>query len=245
VKILFATFDSADQFLRRLDAGTGGAPTTLTVKTRARYGTKEAVILEIGFPGLPNRILARAISLGARPPAAAGAGSKRAKGRKGASASSDSDEQLFRFARGEEHKRDFLIAVAAGNATASWTRRHRRFPLRLPVRFVLDGESTPLRGDAETEDVGSGGVSIKTTRTLPDGARVTVVLEPGDGSDEIHFSGRVVWTRKTDGGNGVGVQFDRLAAEDRRRLRRLLREVKVSGETREAGDGEAGDGEAR
>jgi hypothetical protein len=229
VKILFATFDSAEQFLRRLADDGGGVTPTLMIRTRARYAAQEQVILEIGFPGLPNRILARAVALGGEPPAATG---------RRPSALPDSDQQLFRFARGEDHKRDFLIAVASGSATASWTRRHRRFPLRLPVRFALDGESTPLRGDAETEDLGAGGMSLRTTRTFPEGARVTVVLEPGDGADAIELAGHVVWTRKGDGVSGVGVQFDRLADEDRRRLRRLLRAVKVFGETREVGDPE-------
>ncbi len=212
MKILFATFDSPDDFLQRLEVGKGSA--TLRVKTKARYEDGEQVILEIGYPGLPNRILTRATA------AKAGGGKK-------------NSEQLFKLDRGEEHKRDFLIAVAAGRATASWKRRHRRFPMRMPARFVVEGADMPLRGDAETDDVGSGGVSLRTSRTLPDGAKVTIVLEPGDGSEPIEFTGKVVWNRK-DQVTGVGVQFESLGGDQMRRLRKMIRDVKLKGETKES-----------
>ena len=213
MKILFATFKSPKDFLQRLDIQDGG-DTTLRVQTKASYDKAEEIILEIGFPGLPNRILTRAI----------------------AKASKGGGELLFKFAAGEDDKRDFLVAVAAGRATASWKRRHRRFPMRLPARFVVEGEEeqeVPLRGDAEVEDLGSGGVSLKTSRTLPDGARVMVVLDPLDGSPEIEFAGRVVWRRRDESVSGVGIQFDKLGGEDMKRLRLMIRDVKLRGETTE------------
>lgn len=219
MKILFATYKSADSFLQSLDVSDEDGVGTLKVATKARYADKDQVILEIGFPGLPNRILMRTTAIGGEP----------VDGGK-------ADEmaiQEFALEEGEEHKRDFLIAVAAGRASASWQRRHRRFPLRMPARFVVEGEEMPLRGDAETEDMGSGGVSLKTSRTLPDGAKVMVVLEPQDGSDPIEFSGRVVWNRQDGGAKGVGIQFDSLGGDQMKRLRLMIRDVKLRGETRE------------
>jgi|GEM_PF-1973086 len=213
MKILFATFESPEDFLKRLDLPDEGSSgeAALCVRTKARYDVGESIILEIGYPGLPNRILTRAKA-------------GEVKGE---------DEQAFTFDEGEEHKRDFLIAVASGRATASWKRRHRRFPMRMPARFVVEGEDVPLRGDAETEDMGSGGVSLKTSRTLPDGAKVTIILEPGDGSDEIEFTGRVVWNRNDDTVTGVGVQFESLSGDNMKRLRRMIRDVKLRGKTSE------------
>jgi Tfp pilus assembly protein PilZ len=185
----------------------------LRVATKARYKSRQAVVLEIGFPGLPNRVLLRATAAGEATAA----------------------DALFEIVPGEEHKRDFLVAVASGKAQASALhRRHRRFPMRLPARFVVDGgQGVPLRGDAETEDVGPSGVFLKTPRSLPEGARVTVVLDPLDGSAELELTGRVVYTRKpgSDEGSepGVGVQFDKPTTDDRKRLRRMIRDVKVQG----------------
>jgi Tfp pilus assembly protein PilZ len=216
MKILFATFKSPKDFLARLEVGEDVGVARLRVATKARYEDGEQVILEIGYPGLPNRILSRTTAITPKKPV--------------------DGEQLFQFDEGEEHKRDFLIAVASGRATASWKRRHRRFPMRLPARFVVDGGDVPLRGDAETEDMGSGGISLKTSRTLPDGAKVTIVLDPGDGSDELEFTGRVVWTRNDDAVSGVGVQFEDFGGEQMKRLRRIIRDVKLRGETMEGGD---------
>lgn len=206
MKILFATFKSPKDFLGRLNLSDDGVA-TLSVDTKARYDAGEGVILEIGYPGLPNRILVRT----------------------GATDGGGEDDQWFTFADGEEHKRDFLIAVASGRATASWKRRHRRFPMRMPARFVVEGQEVPLRGDAETEDMGSGGLSLRTSRTLPDGATVTIVLEPGDGGEEIEFAGKVVWNRNDDAVNGVGIQFESLGGDQMKRLRLMIRDVKLSG----------------
>lgn len=206
MKILFATFKSPRDFLDRLDLSDDEVA-TVSVETKARYEAGDAVILEIGYPGLPNRILTRTVAVDGGP----------------------DDGQSFRFDDGEEHKRDFLIAVASGRATASWKRRHRRFPMRMPARFVVEGQDVPLRGDAETEDMGSGGLSLRTSRTLPDGATVTIVLEPGDGGEEIEFTGRVVWNRNDDSVTGVGIQFESMGGDQMKRLRRMIRDVKLSG----------------
>jgi Tfp pilus assembly protein PilZ len=206
MKILYAAFKSADDFLQRLEISKDAGPGRLSVPTKARYKAGEAVILEIGFPGLPNRVLLRVHARDGETP-----------------------EPVFEVSSGEEHKRDFLVAVAAGRAKASWQRKHRRFPVRLPARFVAAGEEVPLRGDAETEDVGSGGVFLKTSRSLPEGTRLTVVLDPCDGSAEMEFSGRVVYTRQEDGNAGIGIQFDRLSGDDMKRLRGMIRDVKLRG----------------
>lgn len=209
MKILYATYPSAEDFLSHLEVGeeTGGG--RLSVPTKARYKPGEALILEIGFPGLPNRVLVRCTCV--------------------SSPEEGKGDEVFELLQGEEHKRDFLVAIAAGRANASWQRKSRRFPIRLPARFIAEGEEIPLRGDAETDDVSSSGVFLKTSRSLPEGSRVTIVLDPCDGSAEMEFTGHVVYSRKDDAQAGFGVQFDRLNSDERKRLRRLIRDVKLRG----------------
>ena len=77
-------------------------------------------------------------------------------------------------------------------------------------------------------------MSLKTSRTLPDGAKVTIVLEPGDGSEELEFTGRVVWNRNDDSVTGVGIQFESFGGEQMKRLRRMIRDVKLRGKTSES-----------
>ena len=223
VRILLATFSTPETFLENLGVDEDDA-TTLAVKTRARYSDQENIILEIGFPGLPNRVLLRTTAF--------------------TPAREQGDFQWFRLDPSEEAQRDFLIAVAAGRANASWTRRHRRFPVRIAARYTVEGESgatgETIEHEAATEDMAAGGIALETTETLPDGARVTVMLEPGDGSGSIEFTGKVVWNRGKEGEASesaerpkfsIGVQFDKPGGESMKRLRQLLRGVKITGKT--------------
>ena len=122
MKILFATFDSPKDFLERLHGGADGVA-SIRIATRARYDKGETIILEIGFPGLPNRILLRSVAV---TPA------------KGAT------EQTFRFIRGEEHKRDFLVAVDLDGGGGEW--QPRAAALR-----ALRGQAGPREGRVEVQ----------------------------------------------------------------------------------------------
>jgi Tfp pilus assembly protein PilZ len=212
MKILYATYKSADEFLTRLQVGEDGevTPGRVSVATKARYEPGEVVVLEIGFPGLPNRVLVKAAAH--KMPVADGLGFA-----------------TFDLLPGEEHKRNFLVAVASGRGKVSFGRRHQRFPIRLPARFRVEGEELTA---AETEDMSTGGMFLRTTRDLPEGTRVSIVLDPLDGSAEMEFSCRVVRLRNEVGegeAEGVGVQFDRPTSDEMKRLRRMIRDVKLSG----------------
>ena len=218
MRILLATFTTAESFLENLGVDEDNA-TTLAVDTKARYEDGEKIILEIGFPGLPNRVLLRSAAF--------------------TPAREQGDFQWFRLDRSEEPQRDFLIAVASGRANASWTRRHRRFPMRMAARVVVEGDGgETTEHAAETEDMAAGGISLKTQDTSPedapaDGTRVTVLLEPGDGSETIEFAGKVVWNRQGDGAVEIGVQFDKAGGESMKRVRQIIRGVRISGKTLE------------
>jgi hypothetical protein len=211
MKILFATYRKAQHFLDSLHIDDDDAA-FLAVDTKAEYEDKEPVILEIGYPGLPNRILIRVTAT--ETPAGRG---------------DDDGKKWFRIADGEEFQRDFLIAVASGRAQASLQRRHRRFPVRMAAQIKVAGET---HGDAETADMAAGGVALKTSEPLPDGTRVTVALDPGDGSQALEIEGTVVWNRQDDDNVEVGIEFDKSGGgESLKRLRQMIRGVKLSGET--------------
>lgn len=215
MRILLATFATPESFLENLGVDEDNA-TTIAVDTRARYEDGDKIILEIGFPGLPNRVLLRSAAF--------------------TPSREQGDFQWFRMDRSEEPQRDFLIAVASGRANASWTRRHRRFPMRMPAKVVVEGDSgETTEHDAETEDMAAGGIALKTNEAPPDGSKVTVLLEPGDGSATIEFSGKVVWNRegKDDGSAEIGVEFDKPGGESMKRLRQIIRGVRISGKTLE------------
>lgn len=214
MRILRATYQSRESFLDNLHLS--GSIAHLAVATRAEFRDDEPLVLEIGYPGLPNRILIRATAE-APPGHAAEDGTK-----------------WFRLDDSEELQRDFLIAVASRRAQATLKRRHTRVPLRMPARVLVEGDDATLVEtadvQAETADMAAGGVALKTMEPLPDGARVTVVLEPGDGSEAFEIPGQVVWNREDDDTVEVGIQFDRQGGDSLRRLRQMIRGVELSGE---------------
>ncbi len=210
MKIFVALFETTAEFLScvRLDsnAGTG----LVQARTKAHYSDGEEVILEIGFPGLPSRVLIRTTAVTPtvfRP-----------------------DEQWFEILPGEDHKRDVLIAIATGRAKVSWERRRRRFPMRMSARLKTEGDAVVA---TETAEVGSGGMSFQSSEALPDGTHVVAVLDPGDGSAALQIPGVVVWNRELGEGAKTGVRFDDVTGEDCSRLRRLIRDVQLTGETLE------------
>jgi hypothetical protein len=206
MRILYATFKTPAEFLARLQVSKD-EPGLLAVATRARFEKGETAILEIGFPRMPNRVLMRVV----------------ARGSSGRGA-------LYEVAPGEESKLDFLVAIAAGKVKATVKRHHRRFPIRLPAKYVVEGDKTHARGDGETGDIGAGGLFLRTARTFKVGTRVTITLDPCDDSPELVFAGTVV-TDQHQG--GVGVRFDKLPGTAMKRLRQLIRTVKLSGKLSE------------
>lgn len=209
MRILYATFASGRDFLKSLKYNRRRNEASLAVRTRARHRPGERVILEVGFPGLPNRVLMRARALECR---------GRFPG------------QRFLLEADEEDNREFLSGVASESREPRVQRRHRRFPIKVPVRFFVNDDESYLRGDAETRDVTPAGVALTTYRLLPDDARVTVILDL-DGGMTMEFEGQVTWSRRHDGRACVGIRFDKSNSRDKRRLRRLLRAVKLSGKT--------------
>lgn len=209
MRILYATYASPEDFLKGLH--NDGNDTLLAVTTKAAYRDNESTILEIGYPGLPNRILVRARAV--------------------PSPKNDDERKWFVINEEEELQLDFLIAIAAGKADASVQRRHRRFPMRMEARVRVDGESDKDSLPAQTADMATGGVALETDAALPDGTKVTVVLDPGDGSGEIQIAGTVMWNREGEFQTAeVGIQFEKGSTEDMKRLRQLIRGVKLSGE---------------
>jgi len=208
MRILFATFVSGSDFLRSLKYNRRRQESTLAVRTKARFPTGQELIVEVGFPGLPNRVLVRVRALEPN---------QRFLGQK------------FLVLKGEEHRLDFLVATASGRAEAR-VRQHRRIPMRIPARFFVNDSGSYLRGDAVTRDVTPVGVALDTYRLVPEDAEVTVILDC-DGGVSLEFVGQVTWSKREDGQATIGVRFAKGNGDDQKRLRWLLRDVKGSGRT--------------
>ena len=99
---------------------------------------------------------------------------------------------------------------------------NRRVSARVAVSLPVSFRAGQTIAAAETRDVGSGGVGVRTMEPLPSGTPLQLTLKlPGESRDLSSF-GRVVWS---DRRVGMGVQFDRLTPE----VQALLAEI-VDGE---------------
>ena len=100
--------------------------------------------------------------------------------------------------------------------------RKWRASLRLPVRLYPASQDA---FEAVTENISEGGMFIKSTTTLPVGARLGFTLT--DGSTLIRGFGEVKWLGFDENGasNGIGIGFGYLPDKSFRCCARLMRKA--------------------
>jgi len=183
-------------------------------RSRTELDRGEEVLMEISFPGLPNRALVR------------GHVAKVTPGR-GA---------WLRFHAHDLSTRDFLVQIARGElqVTPTVNRSFERFPAELPVDCHV--ELAPAGAPAErivsrTVDLGAGGAFIRSLAPPPIGTLVRVSIGPGAGASfaTVTLEGHVAWTRHDADGKGFGVRFHDKRHSDARALRTMLRRASESG----------------
>lgn len=201
MRLVTLAFPSAAAFLTSYDDG------IVTVKTRTDAVLGEAILVEISFPGLPNRALVRALVDGLL---------------------IDEEGLRVRISEEDSSTRDFMVQVARGELKMSAHREHKRFPASLEVRYTRDGAPEEHKG--VVDDLGAGGTFVLTQSPPAVGTRVALTIAV-PGTKDVHASGIVAWVKTGPGANaGFGVDFDPLDGDDGRRLRALLRKASESAE---------------
>ncbi len=210
MRVVTIAFRSGEHFLAHTsDAYAHGA---LFCRTRAQLQPGEEVLVDISFPGLPNRALLRGTAVSVEEAAGAWV------------ALDESDASTAQFA----------IRCARGEVAADETmeRHHRRFPADLPVDCRVDepDEVQPERMVSRTHDLGAGGAFIVSSSPPPVGTRVTLTIGPDSITGQrFSIDGRVAWIRRGNDARGFGVKFDAKGDHDMARLRFLLRRAAETG----------------
>jgi hypothetical protein len=201
-RILVAAFDSPQAFL---DAYTQTGPAgELAVVTRARPPHGREVVLEVTWPGLPNRVYLRARVF------------RRRLG------------LLARLHRDDAGARDFLVQMAAGDDVHWHRRRDRRYCVRLMVVWRGFGSTTPLGGIVE--DVSAGGMMISSPYPAPPvGEKVALRVRATAAGQDLIMTGIVRHRRVRTIDETFGVEFEYRSSGEQRRLRRLLRVFEATG----------------
>lgn len=201
MRLVTLAFATKEEFLAAYHPADGGS---LSTRTRTDATIGEEVLIEISFPGLPNRALVRAQVMGI------------------------SFEQGLRFAfsPADETTRDFLLAVARGEAKVETTPRdHARFPAKLKAAWNVRGSAAT---SSTLEDVSAGGAFVRADNPPAVASEVELTIT-APGGDPLQATGTVAWLRQGKD-PGFGVEFHDMAGETGRKLRALLRHASESAE---------------
>lgn len=210
MRLLTCAFASPTEFLDCYSVES--AEGVLYCRTRSVLAVGQELVIEVSFPGLPNRALMR------------GAVSALRQGR-GA---------WIRLNAGDAHSRDFLLRLARGELQPGEPveRGHRRIPVALPVTCRIEEIDDPPteRLLGLTHDVGGGGAWVQAEEPPQVGTRVSIVLGPmAVAGETFRLDGRVAWIRRDARAHGFGVRFDPKGSRDAPRLRAMLRRACESG----------------
>ncbi len=104
----------------------------------------------------------------------------------------------------ERPKRDFLLDFARGSL-ASMRKRTRRIPIRLRVDYAA--VDRPIAHQAETRDIGRGGLFLHTGALARYGSSLQMTLFPPNPLSPAQAMGRVAWIGHMQGITGMGIQF--------------------------------------
>ena len=203
MRLVTLVYASADEFLDSYDDRDGG---TISVRTRTDGAIGERLLVEISFPGLPNRALLRAM------------------------VTSINFEHGLRFVidEADASTRDFLLSIARGdNMVVAASRDHTRFPTTLRARWSLTGDR-PHQEATVVEDLSAGGAFVQASQPPNVGDEIDLTIEVPVGP-ALETSGHVAWVRHGKS-PGFGVDFDALVGDSGRRLRALLRRASATAE---------------
>jgi len=201
MRILSAWFENGAAFLAAYNEGIGAG--SVYYPTVAELTVGEQVLVEIRFPGLPNRVLIRG---------------------KVFTVDLQKNGVWISFLTEDQETRDFVVDVARGDITVETKvhRKHQRYPIEIPVDWkASDSDDVFI---SCTEDLSAGGAFVRTLSPPPIGTPVALVLAPSSGK-VLTISGKVSWTRQESGGEGMGVRFEEASGETARALREALRKM--------------------
>ncbi len=199
MRLVTLAFATKEEFLASYHPADGGS---LSTRTRTDATIGEEILIEVSFPGLPNRALVRAQVMGI----------------------AFEHGLRFAFAPADVTTRDFLLEIARGQITVEATHRgHTRFPATLQATWSLSGGAAQ---PTTVEDLSAGGAFVRSAEPPAVATQVDLAISTPVG-DTLVATGTVAWIRQGKD-PGFGIEFHDLAGETGRKLRAMLRHASES-----------------
>ena len=196
-------YSSAESFIQAMSSA--GEPSALEVFTTDSFEPGEEVLLETYFPGLPGKMMVRAIGKewhAARPRLRVRAGG------------------VLRCTGTEWRKLEFLREVGTGAIDLTARRRHVRLPVMVEVRWRRHN-STDFAVAALSE-ISEGGALLLTRNPPAHGEEIIVEIMPPGSERPLEVLAVV---RNTDNPDGVGLEFLARDMGGVHRLREVIRRL--------------------
>jgi Tfp pilus assembly protein PilZ len=202
MQILKARFRNTRDFLEAYneDLPSGG----LFCPTTRALDENEPVVVEIHFPGLPNKIMLRGKVLwwrGALP---------RLRVRAGA---------MVAFEEPEQEKKDFVLEIASGQRASGIKRRHARIPISMKIQW-RHADASALY-ESELHEISIGGALLVTEETLQMGDELILQFITPGGAIPISITGKVTFQSPA----GSGIRFIYRDGGGSQRLREVVRRL--------------------
>lgn len=206
IPLLVAPFRSGREFLASLHRDARNS-LRLVMPTRTQLEAGEDVVLEVMWPGLPNRVYLRAATLGR----------------------TRSGKLMLELYQHEQPKLHFLFTVATDPTACPHRRRHPRYCVRLPLEWRAFGRRTMTAGTAE--DLSVGGIHIATHATPIDRETSVVVRLHADSvGQDLVLTGKIRHVHpRGEQYMALGVEFEAASTGELKELRRLLRAFATNG----------------
>lgn len=210
--ILKAHFRSSDGLLTQYlsDFGSGG----LFIPTRRALAVGEQVVVSVRLGTRRSPLLLRGVVAWRRP------GQHRNKIKAGIGVA---------FLESELQKRDYLLAVARGDAEGASARRHQRLPIDLPVHWQVPGSLQENPG--VLRDIGRGGAFVRTEEPVGRDTDVVLKVAPPGAEVAMPVSARIAWVVPPGvaAEPGFGVAWKARDAGGNRRIKELVRRMEQLG----------------
>ncbi|MCH9683909.1 MAG: PilZ domain-containing protein [Deltaproteobacteria bacterium] len=182
-----------------------GEPNALQVFTTDAFEPGEEVLIETYFPGLPGKMMIRAIGKewhAARPRLRVRAGG------------------VLRCTGTEWRKLEFLQQVGSGDLQLTARRRHVRLPVMVEVHWRRQGNTESFI--AALSEISEGGALLLTEQPPAVGEEVIVEIVPPGSERALEVLATV---RNTNNPDGVGLEFQARDMGGVHRLREVIRRL--------------------
>jgi len=202
MRILKTHFRNKNDFLRAynedLECGGVFCPTTRALDEN------EPVVVELNFPGLPNKTMLRGKVVWWRPAL------PRLRIRAGA---------MVAFLEADQEKKEFILKIAGGDESDATKRRHTRVPVE--VRIKWRAADSHVLHESDLKDISIGGALLLTDESLQVGDDIVLEFTTPGGATPISIACKVTYR----GPSATGVRFIYRDGGGSQRLREVVRRL--------------------